>query len=237
MYCFNNIVYALAFYEGDLYAGGAFTTADGNPVGRIAHWDGVGWSTLGSGANGAVLTIEPAANQLLIGGSFTAAGGVAVNRFASWDGAAWSGFGTGADGSVMAIALTPTGTYVGGSFTMTGDHNADNVGRWNQIIATGVRDTAPPEHQLVLRQNYPNPFNPSTSVSYRIPAAGHVDVRVYDVRGRLVRNLVDGWRIAGDHTVTWQGRDDSGRAATTGVYFIRIESAGHSRTIKSLLLK
>jgi hypothetical protein len=88
-----------------------------------------------------------------------------------------------------------------------------------------------------LEQNYPNPFNPSTTIAYNLPGPSIVELRVYDVSGRLVRTLQNG--IAGEdrHEVVWDGRDDSGRAVASGVYFYRLVAGTHSETRKMLLLK
>jgi hypothetical protein len=89
-----------------------------------------------------------------------------------------------------------------------------------------------------LRQNNPNPFNPETRIAYRIAADGaHTRVAVYNLAGRRIRILVDGAKTAGDHIVTWDGRDESGRVVPSGVYFYRIEVAGFSRQMKMVLLK
>lgn len=83
----------------------------------------------------------------------------------------------------------------------------------------------------------PNPFNPSTSIAFSMEAAGHARVTVYDVAGRLVRTLVDEARPAGEQSVTWDGRDDGGRALASGTYFYQLESGGRSEARKALLLK
>ncbi len=82
---------------------------------------------------------------------------------------------------------------------------------------TGVGHDTPPGTQVrrfALEQNRPNPFNPSTvQIAFSTPRAGTVHLRIYDVRGRLVRDLVNRDFEAGARSVTWDGRDDSGRAA------------------------
>ena len=83
---------------------------------------------------------------------------------------------------------------------------------------------------FVLAQNYPNPFNPSTSIDYRVSEPSHVAIRVYDVRGRLVKALVDGEKEAGDYTVHWNGRDRYGLRVPSGVYLYTMEA---SRDFKS----
>jgi hypothetical protein len=92
--------------------------------------------------------------------------------------------------------------------------------------------------RLELQPNHPNPFNPSTEIGYGVPAAGG-DVRlgIYDVRGRLVRLLVAGFRGPGTHRAVWDGRDAGGRALPSGLYFYRLQLGGESRSRRMLLLK
>jgi M6 family metalloprotease-like protein len=88
-----------------------------------------------------------------------------------------------------------------------------------------------------LAQNFPNPFNPSTTIRYDVPAAGRVRLEIYDVRGRVVRALVDGSVTAGYHQVVWDGRDDAGRSMASGLYFYRMAAGGFAQQKKLLLAK
>jgi len=84
---------------------------------------------------------------------------------------------------------------------------------------------------------WPNPFNPSTTVAFSLPRAGQTELAVYNIRGQRVRTLLNARLAAGEHTAVWNGRDDTGRAVGSGVYFCRLTSAGETRTNKVLLLK
>ncbi len=136
----NTAVYALTVLpNGDLVAGGWFTSAGGVPANRIARWDGSSWSTLGSGMNGTVraLTVLPN-GDLVAGGLFTSAGGVPANRVARWNGSSWSALGSGVSmeglyfADVYALAVLPNGDLVaGGNFTTAGGVPANRVARWN----------------------------------------------------------------------------------------------------------
>jgi hypothetical protein len=101
--------------------------------------------------------------------------------------------------------------------------------------------TLPPDFEILdgleLQANFPNPFNPTTTIRIGLPDDGNVRLLVYDVRGQLIKELVDGWRPAGYHEVTWDGTDADGEAVVTGVYFTHLESKGKTRTRKMLLLK
>lgn len=88
-----------------------------------------------------------------------------------------------------------------------------------------------------LLANAPNPFNPRTTLRFGLAEAGPARLAIFDARGRLVRTLLDGGLAAGDHVVAWDGRDDSGRAAPSGVYFSRLASGGVIRQQKMQLLR
>jgi predicted lipoprotein with Yx(FWY)xxD motif len=86
-------------------------------------------------------------------------------------------------------------------------------------------------------RNYPNPFNPSTTIAFVIPDAGHVDLQIYDIAGRLVRVLLSEQREAGSHEVVWDGTDDSGSIVASGVYFYNLAGNNQMRTRKMVLLR
>lgn len=89
-----------------------------------------------------------------------------------------------------------------------------------------------------LSQNYPNPFNPVTTIKYQVPRPGaNVSISIYNVRGQLVRRLVNGFRTPGDYSVTWEGENDRGAVVASGVYFLRMVSNEFGQTKKIILLK
>ncbi len=104
---------------------------------------------------------------------------------------------------------------------------------------------------FALTQNYPNPFNPSTTIRYDIPVSegsnglsegedsGGVPVRlyIYDIRGRLVRKLVDRERDPGRYIVHWDGRNDRGQPASSGVYLYRLEAGDFVSTRKMVMVR
>lgn len=106
------------------------------------------------------------------------------------------------------------------------------------IPPTPVGDgpTAPAE--FALHANAPNPFNPITTIQYDVPAGGApVSIMVFDVSGRRVRTLVDESRPAGQHRVTWDGRNSTGQSVASGVYFYRMSAGSFVQTRKMVLLK
>jgi len=106
-------------------------------------------------------------------------------------------------------------------------------------VIYGVSGESALPRSFALAQNSPNPFNPSTTISFDIPAgeSRRMALKVFDVRGKLVRNLVEGIRVPGRHSVFWDGMDETGRKVASGVYFYRMESGDFSRSRKMVLLK
>ncbi len=89
----------------------------------------------------------------------------------------------------------------------------------------------------MLRSNYPNPFNPTTTIAYDLAKSGNVNLKIYNVKGQLVKNLYNGPQSAGRHHLTWSGRDESNRPVASGVYFYRLETQGYTSTRKMLMMK
>ena len=83
----------------------------------------------------------------------------------------------------------------------------------------------------------PNPFNPATTIEFVLAVPGNASLRVYDVSGRLIRSLVDGRLPAGIHEVMWNGRDENGAMAVSGVYFYRLNAGEIVQTRKMVLLR
>jgi len=98
-------------------------------------------------------------------------------------------------------------------------------------------DNTPLPAGLTFQGAVPNPFNPMTYISYSLPSDHDVSLKVYDVSGRLVRDLVQGNRSAGNHRERWDGRDDSGQEVASGVYFARLSAGAETRMKQMLLLR
>ncbi|MCD6161598.1 MAG: T9SS type A sorting domain-containing protein [candidate division Zixibacteria bacterium] len=126
--------------------------------------------------------------------------------------------------------------------------NQDNISEYSEqigVIFTGFddfNDTIIPR-MAVLHQNYPNPFNQNTIIRYYLPNVGYqpaeVELYIYDILGRQVRQLVNERRYPGEYEVIWDGRDDNGQSLSSGVYFYRmfVTKAELTRPRKLILLK
>ena len=94
-----------------------------------------------------------------------------------------------------------------------------------------------PDAAVFAVRNYPNPFNPATSIEFTMPRRGHFSLKVYNVRGELVRTLVDEMREQGTDRVTWDGTNDAGRQVSSGVYFYEARTGDKVKVQKMALVK
>jgi hypothetical protein len=117
-------------------------------------------------------------------------------------------------------------------------HHLYDVITWLQNTVDQPVGTPKVPLQTTLAQNYPNPFNPSTSIEFTLRDRTRVNLRVYDVSGKLVRTLLNEDRPSGEvHRVTWDGRNDAGETVSSGVYFYRLVASDFTQTKKMVLLK
>jgi len=145
---------------------------------------------------------------------------------------------------IMYVAATDGNLYAFGQnlrYSYTGRINARNginqlsVTAWDslgtEIGGENISFTvaSPPEITMV---NYPNPFNVRTLIKYRIFAADKVRIRIFDVRGRLVDSINEGYKSEGEHFVEWDGRSEDGETVDSGIYFCRISTSGGEATAK-----
>jgi hypothetical protein len=105
------------------------------------------------------------------------------------------------------------------------------IGPW------GVGDEEIKPITFSLSQNYPNPFNPSTEIEFSIPRSGPVSLVIYDIQGREVRQLLDGYFDAGSHSVIWNGLDNDNKPVSSGIYFYRLISGDRQQTNRMTLLR
>jgi len=88
-----------------------------------------------------------------------------------------------------------------------------------------------------LFQNYPNPFNPSTTLRYQLDVSSEVEVKIFDVDGRLVSTLLKEHQPGGTHEISWQAEGADGKPLATGIYLAQIEANGSRDVIKMIHLK
>jgi len=88
-----------------------------------------------------------------------------------------------------------------------------------------------------LQGNYPNPFNPETNIRYSLKNDGQVSIKIYNVKGELVKTLVNTSQNKGNYQVRWDGKDNLNNSVSSGIYFYRMQSGSYSEQKKMLLLK
>ncbi len=127
----NQSVYALTTFSSNLYAGGNFTQAGGNPANTIAQWNGTSWSNLGTGTDGGIGALGVYNNELYAGGVFFTAGGNTVGSVAKWNGTTWlaPGFGFGGSGfnSVNCFGVYNGELFIGGGL----GPGPNNIIKWD----------------------------------------------------------------------------------------------------------
>lgn len=127
----NPIVTALAVHQNRLIAAGYFSSIGGVAANSIAAWDGVSWSPLGAGLQGAPWALAVYNGDLYVGGYITSAGGVAVNEIARWNGSTWQACGVGTDDAVYTMCVHDGKLVVGGAFTSAGGTPRSRIATWD----------------------------------------------------------------------------------------------------------
>jgi len=204
-------------------------------------------------ASGTPLTVSNTISAFNTGGTTTANGMYITGAAATLTcndvfGNSGAGYGGVADptGSNGNIALDPEfcdrpgGDYRIAATSPCAPEQSGGCGLIGALTAgcggVPVEDAAVP---LVFRVEaaFPNPFNPMTTIRFTTPAAAHTSVVVYDLRGRVVKTLVNGVLPGDTHSVQWHGDNQSGSPASTGVYFYRVTSGLYSATGRVALIK
>ncbi len=115
--------------------------------------------------------------------------------------------------------------------------NIDDIQIWGLETPSVDVPYAGSPTQTVLRPNQPNPFNPVTEIRFDLARGGPVRLAVFDLRGRLVKVLQDGFLPAGHHTAAWDGKDETGRAVGSGTYLYRLEGSDLQLERKMVLVR
>lgn len=131
-------------------------------------------------------------------------------------------FVTGQSGSDLNLLIRSNDTLI--------------VYRFDAITDVSDSESIVPS-DFTLSQNYPNPFNATTEIRFSLARASNVVLTVYNLIGQEVRTLVVGKVTAGEHRVTWDGKDNSSTTCATGVYLYRLQTDETSQSRKMLLLK
>lgn len=234
---YNNDEYAtypevLARY-GDV--DGLASVADCTLVAEDVAGVSSGWSELAfaspivCGGDGAyVLFRLPEGNGAIADGAGGGAGigYVSSGGVRSWvtvDGANWVGID-----SACGLALEPVVATAGAS-------TAGKSGGGRKPVGAPTEEVI--RFETALTSISPNPFNPDTEIQFTLGEPAQVSIAIYDVSGRRIVSLIDGTVEQGAHTVTWDGRDESGRGAASGVYFAHMVAGDKSFSQRMSLVK
>ena len=108
-----------------------------------------------------------------------------------------------------------------------------------QLMSQGTKEILlkPLPEEFALHQNYPNPFNPITTIKFDVPELTHINLIIYDIRGREIVRLLDKEISPGYQSITWNTRNNFNRPVSAGVYFYQIQAKDYVKTRKMILLK
>ena len=113
----------------------------------------------------------------------------------------------------------------------------DLAGGIDAITNIEIGSLKPMPTDYALEQNVPNPFNPSTTIEYRLPEAGDVQLVIYNLLGQEIRTLVQETMDAGFHSVVWDGTDEFGKQVASGIYIYRMSVGDITKVQRMMLLK
>ncbi|MCK4694343.1 MAG: T9SS type A sorting domain-containing protein, partial [Candidatus Cloacimonetes bacterium] len=89
---------------------------------------------------------------------------------------------------------------------------------------------------LIFKQNYPNPFNPETTINYQLPKNSEVELIICNIKGQRVKVLVNDFQDTGEHSIIWNGVDESGKPVSSGIYFYKLNVNGKIEAVRKCLL-
>lgn len=226
----DGAVSALAAQRDSLYVAGGFNQAGGKPSSRIALWSGsltaVSLASFTGERDGLGVTLRWSIADALDHLGFhvyrSEAGGPREKLTTD--------LLTGAPEYRFTDARAPASSL---------EYWLQEVGRsgelrWHGPVRVARGESAP---AFTVGPGRPNPFDLRATCAYDLPSTAAVRVTVHDARGRRLRILVDGIRQAGRHEVEWDGRNAVGTEAAAGVYFVRVEWNGESRSARVVLAR
>jgi len=221
----TNVVLA-GLFQNTATGGGPYVTTNGGTLWtrRISGISNI------AGVNPRSVLIRPGSNtEMYVGIDNAASGGVYKTTNA---GVAWTSFNTGPMLAAYCVrALTFRTTADSTLFAGVGTVTGTGFGIYEYSYGPlGIPDPNEIPTAFKLLQNYPNPFNPETKIVYQIPKASNVKLSVYDVKGKLVTILVDGYQTQLTNFV-----DFNAEGLSSGVYFYKIES-GDFKDVKRMVL-
>jgi hypothetical protein len=204
-------------------SGAVFRSWDGGLT-----WQQVFWPDLPNGDFISEVIIDPHRELVYIAGG-PSWGGSPLFVSHNW-GETWHRIPTYAWGVVVALDLNVNGVLYGAN-------SQAGVFRFDPEVISGVGPGDEAPAPVVFHRNFPNPFNPTTTLEFSLLRADRVRLRLFDLRGHLLRTLVDNQFPVGRHGVTWDGRTEMGEELPSGVYIVRLEAGGRQLTQRVALVR
>jgi len=132
--------------------------------------------------------------------------------------------------------------YMVGAFretTMFGSHSVTSNGS-NDIFVAKLNSSVPAEFELIPNDleisNYPNPFNPTTTIEFLLKNDSTVELSIYNIKGQKINELINNEFSQGSHSINWNGEDDFGKSASSGIYYYQLKVNGTTEAVKKCLL-
>jgi len=139
-------------------------------------------------------------------------------------------------GNEFDITILANGTHTMGIAAVYDEGESDLVEiTFDYDDGTSVENSVIEATSLI--GNYPNPFNPTTAISFNLKTTGNVELSIYNIKGQKVTTLVQANLLAGSHMVEWNGTDESGNNAASGIYFYSLHTNRYTSTKKMILMK
>ncbi|MEJ2055173.1 MAG: PQQ-dependent sugar dehydrogenase [Calditrichaceae bacterium] len=121
-------------------------------------------------------------------------------------------------------------------YICTFNGTASQIYKFKPTVTSSLSDKELIVKDFYLGNNYPNPFNPGTTIPYNLNKRAKIKIFIYDINGRLIRELVSKIENAGNYSVYWDGKNIGGKVQPSGIYFCQMQADGKSVTTKRLIL-
>lgn len=216
----QKLIYSLVYHDGKIFANSSqkvfYTSDNGN------NWTPLNISLSNFTRIFSMISYNGKIFGSLYGLSDTSRGVICSTN----NGTSWSAINSGLTGPPSVRTL-----YLSNQFLLAGTYQ-NGIYRIPVSSLTGVNTQSQTVNGFLLEQNYPNPFNPVTSIKYSVKQNLFVSLNVYDISGKLVSELVNGFKLTGEYNVSFNAA-----GLPSGIYFYELKAGDYSETKKMILIK
>lgn len=227
---------------GNLFSGtisNSFSTGYVNGVSSVGGFSGIVFQS----------SITNSYSNGVVSGTNNSGGFVGYTNEATITGSFWDIESSGKTTSNGGIGKTTaemktlsTYTDAGWDFTeiwlmQDGFNNGYPYLNYVNSVDNDVAEIQPESAIAFLKNAYPNPFNPSTTISFDVVTPCNVSINIYNIKGQLVKKLVDEAYNKGTHSIVWNGKDNNNNLCTSGVYFYKMQAGHYSQSKKMMMIK